>query len=336
MNRSLIFTAAFVSCLVSGVLWACQSPVFRYALERWKPGMWQLVVVSSGRLSRVQQEAIEEVQAAADRGLPVRLRHIDLSTATEVERSFWNPIRERSGNDRDTVFAAALYPQSSAIDQPLASMLPLNAESAGDIISSPAREELVRRLIGGHSAVWIFVDSGDQKLDAAAHARLQQQLQKEAERLKLPSASELLVTEDFLRQVRVPFKLEFSILRVRRDDMRERFLLDCLLNSEEDLRELAEPLVFPVFGRGRVLYALAGPGISAGTITDACDFLTGACSCEIKEQNPGFDLLLDADWGRAVGEKLISSPVPAEGGQPKLLAIPPGRRSGSSAEQSKR
>ncbi|TWW12353.1 hypothetical protein E3A20_01920, partial [Planctomyces bekefii] len=36
-------------------------------------------------------------------------------------------------------------------------------------------------------------------------------------------------------------------------------------------------------GRGRVLYALVGDGIAEGTIAAACDFLTGPCSCQVKE-----------------------------------------------------
>jgi hypothetical protein len=55
-------------------------------------------------------------------------------------------------------------------------------------------------------------------------------------------------------------------------------------------------MVFPVYGRGLVLYAMIGSGIHAATITAAAEFLTGACSCEVKSQNPGLELLLTADW----------------------------------------
>ena len=333
MNRSFICAAVFASCLVSGALWACQSPVFRYALERWKPGVWQLVVVSSGKLSREQQQAVEQLQAVVSKPVQVQVRQVDLSTADEPEQRLWKPIWERGGG-KNLAVVAAMYPQPSTVDQSLACLLPLTDATSTEVSSSPVREELVRRLCAGHSAVWIFVNSGSKEADDAAFSRLQQQLQKETARLKLPTAAELLVPDQLLLQVRVPLKLEFSILRISHDDPRERFLVECLLNSEEDLKDLAEPVAFPVFGRGRVLYALAGKGISAATIADACNFLTGACSCEIKEQNPGFDLLLEADWGRIVGDKLISSPVPAVT-QPKLLDIPPGRRSVPGTEQTK-
>ena len=45
--------------------------------------------------------------------------------------------------------------------------------------------------------------------------------------------------------------------------------------------------------RGVVLHALVGRGITPENIEDAHTFITGACSCVVKEQNPGFDLLLE-------------------------------------------
>jgi hypothetical protein len=69
-----------------------------------------------------------------------------------------------------------------------------------------------------------------------------------------------------------------------------------LLSTEPDLAAVREPIVFPIFGRGRALYALVGKGIRAETIEQAATFLIGKCSCQVKEQNPGTDLLLTADW----------------------------------------
>ena len=45
--------------------------------------------------------------------------------------------------------------------------------------------------------------------------------------------------------------------------------------------------------------ALVGAGITAENIKDAAAFLAGPCSCEVKRDNPGVDLLLTAEWGRA-------------------------------------
>jgi len=60
------------------------------------------------------------------------------------------------------------------------------------------------------------------------------------------------------------------------------------------------PVVFPVFGRGRILCALAGKAIVAGNLEDAATFLAGPCSCQVKELNPGIDILMAADWDSVV------------------------------------
>jgi hypothetical protein len=42
--------------------------------------------------------------------------------------------------------------------------------------------------------------------------------------------------------------------------------------------------------------ALVGERLTPQTIEDACRFLTGACQCTVKAQNPGIDLLMSVAW----------------------------------------
>ena len=69
-----------------------------------------------------------------------------------------------------------------------------------------------------------------------------------------------------------------------------------MIQSEEDLAELKKPMAFAVFGRGRVLPGLIGAGINADVIEKTCRVLLAACSCDLKELHPGFELPLAADW----------------------------------------
>jgi len=62
----------------------------------------------------------------------------------------------------------------------------------------------------------------------------------------------------------------------------------------------AEPIVFPVFGRGRALFALVGEGINSDNLREAIAFITGPCGCEIKMMNPGVDLLMSVNWDASV------------------------------------
>jgi hypothetical protein len=54
--------------------------------------------------------------------------------------------------------------------------------------------------------------------------------------------------------------------------------------------------VAAVFGRGRALGAWPAEGFGDEQIDEASLFLLGACSCEVKRLNPGWDLLLNVDW----------------------------------------
>jgi hypothetical protein len=47
-------------------------------------------------------------------------------------------------------------------------------------------------------------------------------------------------------------------------------------------------------------------------LKEALAFLVGSCSCEVKELNPGLDLLMAANWNEAVeGNRLSDPPLPA-------------------------
>jgi hypothetical protein len=109
----------------------------------------------------------------------------------------------------------------------------------------------------------------------------------------------------------------FSLMRVSRDDPAEEVLLGMLLSVEDDLGEFADkPMVFPVFGRGRVLEPLIGAGLTADNVMFASSYLCGACSCQVKDENPGVDLLVAANWDEAVaGSTVIVEKVlpPLEG-----------------------
>jgi len=115
-------------------------------------------------------------------------------------------------------------------------------------------------------------------------------------------------------------KIAFSTIRVSRDTPAERMLVAMLLGSEKDLRDAeydGETMVFPLFGRGRVLWALVGRGINEENIFESCAYICGACSCEVKWQNPGTDLLFSKDWDKALYETMVEDqPLPMLRGLP--------------------
>ena len=118
----------------------------------------------------------------------------------------------------------------------------------------------------------------------------------------------------------VPLKIAFSILRLSRKDPQEIILRSMLLHLEDDLldKEMEDkPMLFPAFGKGRVLPPLIGAGISEENALADCGYLCGACSCQVKNQNPGMDILVKADWWTA----LEGSSVIAEKELPPLTGV---------------
>ncbi len=53
--------------------------------------------------------------------------------------------------------------------------------------------------------------------------------------------------------------------------------------------------------------------IDGPLVSDLTKFLCGACSCQVKERNPGFDLLLSVHWTRELFGEGGFVPEPKDG-----------------------
>jgi len=303
---------------------ACNVPVFRYAMERWPPDPYRVVVFRRGALSAADRKTVQRLVKSSWDALedaPVQpsgkspktpktpianyfVSEVDLAgkkvheqakalwKAQKTEKLPWMvvlyPFRRGGGGGTQTLWAGEM-----------------NAKVVENLVDSPKRREIARRLLAGESAVWVLLASGKAKADKAAEKLLTDELKK----------TEALLQESFQQMVGrgadpadpesandpdvdPSLKLKFSIVRMSRKDPAERMFIKMLMRSEEDLEgEYASSVMtFPMFGRGRALYALVGKGINARNIQEACAFLVGACSCRVKALNPGTDIIMAVDW----------------------------------------
>lgn len=299
---------------------ACNVPVFRFALERWRPDPYRVTVFHRGALSETDTALIATIEEQQDKSqLNLAVRTLDVSELEEADQELF------AARVKDTLpIFVVQYPAHLRIAEPAWSA-PLGKESIGLLTDSPIRRELVKRLTDGQTAVWLLLEGGDRVKDDVAAKLIEEQVQQLEKKLKLPELTDS--SEDKLLSA-TPLQVAFSVLRVSRSDA-EQPLIQMLLHSESDLAERSDPMVFPVFGRGRALLPLIGAGITADNIHDSAAFLVGACSCEVKEQNPGFDLLLAADWDTLLsqdGVPLLASQTrnTAPTGDAELVPIPSG------------
>ena len=302
----------FAFCILIFALpaYPCSTPVFRYAMERWMADYYDGLLIHKDEISDDNPAAVLFQNEEAE-FLNVRLSKIDLN-----DEDSWKHLAQQSQDSNsapEVVTPASVLKSQLGVDIP--DKLPalilwypwMKGRAApfwtGDfkpsiikaLIQSPKRKELAQRLTDGQTAVWIFIQSGNVDKDNAALQLLNQELESATQQLKEMMA-------EYPDELGVPsFEYEFSTLTVSRSDPNEQMLLTMLLNSEPDLDEYADaPIVFPVFGRGRALFALVGEGINSDNLREAIAFITGPCGCEIKMMNPGVDLIMAVNWDASV------------------------------------
>ncbi len=327
-----------LACAAASFAMACQVPVFRYALERWPADNYEIVVLHDRPLNESEQSAVQELRdSTLVSGQTVSVSGQTVSNPTancqvrviNVAQSDDKRIQSLyAGNSvDDQPILAVFYPQNAQeVPDHLVGVHPLDIDSVAHLIDSPLRQTIANRLISGESAVWIFVPCGDPAQDDVAFKTLLREVESNKRSLQLPEQEPIEDEKALLEQVEIELRLDFSVVTLSRDDPKERHLLKMLLASESDLEDMSTPMAFPVLGRGRVLYALVGKGISSDTISMASRFMIGPCSCQVKNQNPGFDLLMNFDWDGKIGEAKLSDPLPEGNGKPVLLSIPSGKK----------
>jgi len=306
--------------LAGPVCQACSIPVFRYALERWPAEPYEAVVLHRGPLAPAEQAALDVLRKTAEGNAALtnlQVRTVDLAGPDSKQAEALLKGGEAGALPRLIV----RYPDSLRIQEHAWSGA-LTTANIQALVDSPARREIVRRLAGGDCAVWLLIECGDRAQDDAAAKVLRDQLKKLENVLELPPQMDADAFGDGPPEpkgdggadpdaVTLPkLKVAFSSLRVAQTDPAEKLFLDTLLGLDPELRKEGKPIALAVFGQGRALPALLGDGINPENIADVCTFVVGPCSCQVKAMNPGWDVLMTADWFGALDGQVVKDPEP--------------------------
>jgi hypothetical protein len=314
-----------LSLAIASVASACNIPVFRYALERWRPDQFEVIVFHNGDLTVEHQHLIETLGSQPTdkhHAANVKLARSDVSQPSALHAELWQHIKAEHDATLPYVVLRAKLGFGREVD---AWHGPLDSVGLSIALDSPVRRELGRRLLAGHSIVWLMIRSDDEQQNQAARELLEQNLEPLSQKIKLPEGIGLPGSE---LHSEIPLLLKYSSLEVDRNDLQESFLVEMLSGFRPDAVAEGEPLIVPVFGRGRALEVIPASDLSGRLMEDLSLFLCGACSCQVKEQNPGFDLLLSVDWDTELFGEGIAPPAEKSVGdrqRPTLLTIPPGR-----------
>lgn len=326
MKLPLLFLASILTSH------ACEVPVFRFALERWTSDPLTVEIAADGPGGPEGEAALRWLR-----------NQVPDKPKANITLKFTEPANPGDGR----VLMRLLTHSAREPGAPPWWEGMMTEDNARDLTSSPLRETIAAEILDGTSAVWLVVSQGDPDADARAMAAVQKGIDRAMQTLSLPkgviepqdAARKMAMfpnaTMDDVLRTTLPLRIRFKALLLKHDDPREVILRD-LLGNIASARPPGEPLVAPVFGRGRVLAPAAASTVGEEGVFQGCAYLCGACACMVKQQNPGLDLPFRIDWDAHLKPHLASiergavpkSPEVVEYGNPKAPAEPvPGKSS---------
>ncbi len=137
---------------------------------------------------------------------------------------------------------------------------------------SPLRQKIASEIMAGKLCVLIYLTTGNKEKDDKGMQTVRNAINDS------------------------PFKNIIFVSELSRNNADESHFVSLLLNVEDDLKTISEPMLFGVFGRFRALEPLLGKGITEENIKLMIDFFTADCSCVIKDDLPGMDILFTDNW----------------------------------------
>lgn len=299
---------------------ACTVPVSRYALERWGADNYELVVFFRDKLDDATRDTLDKVRKSH-----ANVWIVNVDVASGIPDAYQALLSTNKLSVLPQL--ALLYPEGPRAAYELEPVWvgPATPDELLAMIDSPARREAAGRILSGELVVWIFVESGNRKSDVAAKESLDRELTRLKGELKLNEEIEI---EGAKIGSSIPLKIDFSIVTISRNDPREKFFRAMLFGIKAGLNKKGDvPAAFPLFGQGRLLDSLVGSEISAASVGEVCSFLTQDCSCLVKEQDPGIDMLMNVNWEAALEEGRIVDdtglPSLAIAAPPAQIASPP-------------
>jgi hypothetical protein len=247
-------------CAAAATAWACTTKVSEWTMLNLQPTSYMLVYYSDRDIdsaTQAQHNSIEESIKDAN----IFLQTVDTrSFKYDHERDYF------AMTGREKLPFYALFYMNRFMGAYNGDNLPVN------LTTSKIRSTIAEHLKEGELCVLVYLETGDRLKDAAGRQTVQRALQK-----------------SILKDI-VP------VVTVTRTDKEESAFVDLLLQTDKGLTGLNEPMLFGAFGRFRVLEPLVGDAVTEENIEYMMQFLTMDCSCLVKYNMPGIDMLHTDDW----------------------------------------
>lgn len=302
----------------AGFALACDTPVYRYAMYRWEAAPYEVYYFHDQPLDEQAEQVKKAIETASQsKDKPANAFFISVPLGEDPEMKRIPPdVRKawQAREDRTVPTYWVVTPHGWKVHEGT-----LDHATLETMWASPVRTEIAKQLGEGKVGVLVLVEGADAAENDRAEKVAKDLMAEMAAgkiELYLPPSMAVMDEDDAGAQ------LELGLVKTARTDPAEKWFIELLMSMEDDLKDdefANQPMIFAVFGRGRALPPFIGKGISRDNLLECVYFLTGACSCTVRDQNPGMDLLFAENWW-GVAEKLASTYGPEEGNETQLGA----------------
>jgi len=325
-----ILTSAILISVPTGAP-ACDTPVYRYAMYNWPAAPYRVYCFHRGEPDK---DTAQTNRLLAELGGPnppaanLLFQAVNVAQKSELDQL---PERVRQAWESHATEPLPIHMVFTSWGAELSAGR-LDPAAVPILADSPLRKSIAELLAKGHAAVFLLLSGPDRAENERA--------EKAAKEVIAQAAADKIGGEESIAEEPLPKGqparpgqtpadaqapdapkgLKVGLVKLDRSEAAETWLVRSLSTVEQDLPEaVGQPMVFAFFGRGRVLPPCIGKGITAENLTDQVAFLMGACSCVIKDQNPGVDMLFRWDW-EATADALAAQ-------EQESLGLAGGRRS---------
>ncbi len=331
LTLKTILIATLASLSWATVALPCNTPVNRYALYKWHASPYYIFHLRKGgddSKGKPIQEGLKkfftsddhEAQGEKAEGKKVtNFSYVAIDIDNQEEFTQLPPkIRHslQSVDESKYPFYLVVNPRGREVYRG-----DLEVKDLALMADSPARQKMAKHLHDGCDGVLFFLPNEDKEASKKASEEVDKVIKLVApkeegkkEEKKATSLDELIQGTDELSDS----PLNVTRITLDRKDPAEkwfiRFLYACEDMEEEDLKE---PMVYAAYGRGRIMEPYLGGGIIADNLLMVIRFINGPCSCQVKDENPGVDLLTTWDWHTSAVK--IAKQIGEETGNEHLL-----------------
>jgi hypothetical protein len=284
------------------VLIACETPVYRYAMYRWQPAPYEVYYFHdqpAGEQDQRVADLLAELSEGSDNRanvayIPVNLAEDqDLASVPPDVKKAWDAREDKS---LPAHFISTPFGVGLSFEQ-------LDEKTTQALVESPARTSLAAQLETGKVGVFVML-TGKEEAENEEAATILNGLVEEVREgnisLYVSPTQEAVAQEgEETEGEETEPSFDLGLIKLDRDNEEERWFVRSLLAMEAELTEEERPMVFLCYGRARALLPYIGAGITRENLVREIEFVSGACSCTVKEQNPGVDLLVRYDWESA-------------------------------------